>query len=223
MEEKITYRRPDGKECNAYYTIPAAGQTAAPGVVVLQEWWGLNDQIKGVADCLAEIGYRALVPDLYRGKVTLEAAEAEHLMRNLDFGDAATQDIRGAVQYLKGTSPKVAVIGFCMGGVLSILAAVYAKETDAAVSWYGVPPQEAADTATIKIAIQGHFALEDEHFMPAQVDALESRLKEGKVNYEFYRYQARHGFGNETGEHHDPEAKKLTWQRTLDFLARHIK
>jgi carboxymethylenebutenolidase len=211
MEEKITYRRPDGKECNAYYAIPAAGETA-PGVVVLQEWWGLNDQIKGVADRLAEVGYRALVPDLYRGKVTLEAAEAEHLMSILDFGDAATQDTRGAVQFLKGTSPKVAAIGFC-----------YAKETDAAVSWYGVPPEEAADTGTIKIAIQGHFALEDEHFTPAQVDALESRLKEGKVNYEFYRYQAQHGFGNETGERHDPEATKLAWQRTLDFLAKHIK
>ena len=144
-------------------------------------------------------------------------------MSNLDFGDAAAQDIRGAVQYLKWTSPRVAVIGFCMGGVLSILAAVYAKETDAAVSWYGVPPEEAADTGTIKIAIQGHFALEDEHFTPAQVDALESRLKEGKVNYEFYRYQAQHGFGNETGERHDPEATKLAWQRTLNFLARHIK
>jgi carboxymethylenebutenolidase len=222
MEEKITYRRPDGKECNAYYAIPAAGETA-PGVVVLQEWWGLNDQIKGVANRLAEVGYRALVPDLYRGKVTLEAAEAEHLMSNLDFGDAATQDIRGAVQHLKGTSPRVAVIGFCMGGILSILAAVYAKETDAAVSWYGVPPEEAADTGTIDIAIQGHFALEDEYFTPAQVDALESRLREGQVNYEFYRYQAQHGFGNETGEHHDPEAKKLAWQRTLDFLAKHIK
>ena len=70
MEEKITYGRPDGKKCNAYYAIPAAGETA-PGVVVLQEWWGLNDQIKGVANRLAEVGYRALVPDLYRGKVTL--------------------------------------------------------------------------------------------------------------------------------------------------------
>jgi len=89
MKEKITYRRPDGKECNAYCAMPAAGETA-PGVVVLQEWWGLNDQIKGVADRLAEVGYRALVPDLYRGKVTLEAAEAEHLMSNLDFGAAAT-------------------------------------------------------------------------------------------------------------------------------------
>ncbi len=222
MEEKITYKRPDGKECRAYYVSPSGGETA-PGIVVLQEWWGLNDQIKGVANRLAEAGYRALVPDLYRGKVTLEAAEAEHLMSNLDFGDAATQDIRGAVQYLKGSSLKVAVIGFCMGGVLSILAAVHVKESDAAVCWYGVPPEEAGDTRTIKIPIQGHFALEDEHFTPAQVDALESRLKEGKVRYSFYRYQAQHAFGNETGERHDREATKLAWQRSLDFLEKQIK
>jgi carboxymethylenebutenolidase len=68
MEKKITYRRPDGKECNAYCATPAGGEIA-PGVVVLQEWWGLNDQIKGVAVRLAEVGYRAVVPDLYRGKV----------------------------------------------------------------------------------------------------------------------------------------------------------
>jgi carboxymethylenebutenolidase len=97
------------------------------------------------------------------------------------------------------------------------------KESDAAVCWYGVPPEEAGDTRTIKIPIQGHFALEDEHFTPAQVDALELRLKEGKVNYTFYRYQAQHAFGNETGERHDPEATKLAWQRSLDFLEKHIK
>ena len=80
----------------------------APGMVVIQEWWGLNDQIKGVADKLAKAGYRALVPDLYRGKVALEANEAKHLMEGLNFGDAAGQDIRGAVQYLKRTAPKSA-------------------------------------------------------------------------------------------------------------------
>jgi carboxymethylenebutenolidase len=110
-----------------------------------------------------------------------------------------------------------------MGGVLSILAAVHVKECDAAISWYGVPPEEAADTRTIKIPIQGHFALEDEHFTPPQVDALESRLKEGNVNYTFYRYQAQHAFGNETSERHDPEATKLAWQRSLDFLEKHIR
>jgi carboxymethylenebutenolidase len=202
--------------------MPSAGENAS-SVVVLQEWWGLNDQIKGVANRLAEAGYRALVPDLYKGKVTLEAAEAEHLMGHLDFGDAATQDIRGAVQYLKENTLKVALLGFCMGGALSILAAVHVKEVDAVVCWYGIPPQEAADPSTIKIPLQGHFAQEDEHFTPAQVDVLESRLKEGNVPYEIHRYQADHAFGNETGDRHDPEAANLAWQRTFDFLAKHIK
>ena len=92
-----------------------------------------------------------------------------------------------------------------------------------AVCWYGIPPEEAADTRTIEIPIQGHFALKAEHFTPDQVDALESRLKVGKVNYEFYRYQAKHAFGNETGDNHDPEATKLAWQRTLEFLEKRIK
>ena len=120
MERKITYRRPDGKECNAYYAIPAAAE-AAPGVVVLQEWWGLNKQIKGVADRLAEVGYRALVPDLYRGKVTLEAAEAEHLMSNLDFGDAATQDIRGPCNTSKGPARGSPSLVFAWAGFFRYL------------------------------------------------------------------------------------------------------
>jgi len=95
----IQYKRPDGQLVNAYLAEPKIEN--APGIVVIQEWWGLNDQIKGVADRLAEAGYRALVPDLYRGKLALEANEAEHLMSELNFGEAAGQDIRGAVQYLK--------------------------------------------------------------------------------------------------------------------------
>jgi carboxymethylenebutenolidase len=144
-------------------------------------------------------------------------------MGNLDFGDAATQEIRGAVQYLKENSPQVAVLGFCMGGSLSILTAVHVKEANAVVCWYGIPPEEAADPSTIKIPLQGHFAQEDEFFPPTQVDALEASLKKGNVTYEIYRYQAKHAFGNETGDNHDPEATKLAWQRTVDFLAKHIK
>src|SRR5213593_1537811 len=101
----MTFKRLDGKNCSAFYVEPSAG-TAAPAVVVIQEWWGLNDQIKGEANRLAAAGYRALVPDLYRGKLGLDAKEAEHLMTNLNFADAAGQDIRGAVQYLKQSSAK---------------------------------------------------------------------------------------------------------------------
>src|SRR5262245_11350148 len=100
----INFKRPDGKESKGYYASP--DKTHAPAIVVSQEWWGLNDQIQGVADHLASAGYRTLVPDLYRGKTAVEAKEAEHLMNGLDFGDAAAQDIRGAVQYLKAASAK---------------------------------------------------------------------------------------------------------------------
>lgn len=221
MSEKVTFGRPDGRECSGYYARPD-DDGEAPGVVVIQEWWGLNDQIRGIADRLAESGYRALVPDLYRGDITLDAAEAEHMMGDLDFGDAATQDVRGAVQHLKQSSPKVAVLGYCMGGALAVLAAVYVEEADAVVCWYGVPPEEAADTRTIGIPFQGHFALEDSFFPPEQVDALEERLKEGNVYYEFYRYRAGHAFGNENNEDYDPEATELAWSRSLDFLAKHV-
>jgi carboxymethylenebutenolidase len=100
MGKTVTFNRPDGQNVNGYLAEPAVPANA-PGVVVIQEWWGLDDEIKGVADKLAHAGYCALVPDLYRGKVALEANEAEHLMHGLNFGDAAGQDIRGAVQYLK--------------------------------------------------------------------------------------------------------------------------
>ena len=222
MGKTITFKRTDGQDCTGYYAATSSGEDT-PGMVVIQEWWGLNEQIKGVAQRLTEAGYRVLVPDLYRGKVTLEAAEAEHLMGDLDFRDAASQDIRGAVQHLKSDSRKTGVIGFCMGGVLSILAAVYVKEADAAVSWYGLPPEEAADPGTIKIPVQGHFALKDQFFTPAQVDKLEARLKAGQVVYKIYRYPADHAFGNETGDHYDPKATGLAWQRTFDFLEKHIK
>ena len=113
MGQIISYKRPDGKSVSGYLAEPNTG-AGAPGMVVIQEWWGLNDQIKGVAEKLAAAGYRALVPDLYRGTVTVDAKEAEHLMTGLNFADAAGQDVRGAVQYLKGKSAKVGVTGFCM-------------------------------------------------------------------------------------------------------------
>ena len=222
MGENIDFKRADGKTISGYYAVPEAGENT-PGIVVIQEWWGLNEQIKGVADRFAQEGYRALVPDLYRGKVTLDAAEAEHLMSRLDFGDAATQDISGALRHLKAAGTKVGVIGFCMGGVLSILAAARTDDADVAIPWYGLPPEGSMEPGDIKIPIQGHFALKDEHFTPAQVDALEAKLKEAGVNYEFYRYDADHGFGNETGERYDAESKKLAWQRSMDFLAKNLK
>ncbi len=223
MAETITFQRPDGKSCSGYYAEPENDGSDAPGVVVIQEWWGLNEQIKGVANQLVDVGYRVLVPDLYKGEITLEAAEAQHKMESLDFEEATQQDIRGAAQYLQKASPDVAVMGFCMGGVLTMLAAIHLPEVDAAISWYGLPPEGAGDPGEIDIPLQGHFGEKDSFFPIAQVDKLEEKLKDEEVDYEFYRYPgAEHAFGNETGDSYSPEAKEQAWARSLDFLDKHL-
>src|SRR6266436_8146038 len=127
MSTTVTFKRHDGETIQGYLAEPEHASGAA-AVVVIQEWWGVNDQIRGVADRLASAGYIALVPDLYRGKSTVEAEEAHHLMTGLNFGDAASQDVRGAVQFLKTRSAKVGVTSFCMGGALTLLALGYAPE-----------------------------------------------------------------------------------------------
>ncbi|HEU4342738.1 MAG TPA: dienelactone hydrolase family protein [Candidatus Binatia bacterium] len=222
MGQMVNFKRPDGKECKGYLAAPAAGDKA-PGVVVIQEWWGLNEQIKGVADRLAGLGYRALVPDLYKGKLALDAAEAKHMMTNLDFADAATQDVRGASQYLKQSSVKVGVVGFCMGGALTVLAALYVKEADACSSWYGFPPEQAGDVKTIRVPLQLHLAEKDASFAPEGARALEAKLKEGKVPFESYWYNAGHAFGNEQGQNYNAQAATQAWQRTTEFFAKHVK
>jgi carboxymethylenebutenolidase len=230
MGKTINYTRPDRQSVVGYLAEPA-NTAAAPGMVVIQEWWGLNDQIKGVADKLAAAGYRALVPDLYRGQVALEANEAEHLMNNLDFADAAGQDVRGAVRHLKASgSAKVGVTGFCMGGALTLLSAVNVPEADAAVTWYGYPPLEYVDASKIKAPLMGHWATEDTAFPIAKVDELEKKLRAAHINFEFHRYSAKHAFANETADSknlpflkHDPAAADLAWRRTMGFLAKHLK
>jgi carboxymethylenebutenolidase len=218
MSEIIQFKRPDGKSCAGYLATPKVG-AGAHGFVCIQEWWGLNDQIKKTADRLAEAGYRALVPDLYRGKVAKAADEASHLMSSLNFPDAAEQDIRGAVQFLKQSSKKVAVGGFCMGGALTILSAARVPEMDAGACFYGIPALDAAELKKIKIPLTCHFANQDGWITPAKVNDLEAALKQSKSNFEIYLYEAQHAFMNEARpEVYDATSAKLAWDRTLTFL-----
>lgn len=223
MGNTIQFKRPDAKNCPGYLAT-AKADASAPGFVVVQEWWGLNQQIKKTAARLAEAGYRALVPDLFRGKVATAADEAGHLMAGLNFLDAAEQDIRGAVQYLKQSSEKVAVGGFCMGGALTILAAVRVPEMDAGACFYGIPPAELAPAQDIKIPLICHFANQDDWCTPAKVNELEAALKQSKSNYEIYRYNAHHAFMNEARpEVYDAACAKQAWDRTLKFLSKALK
>jgi carboxymethylenebutenolidase len=213
------FARADGVAAKGYLAMAGHGR---PGIIVIQEWWGLNDQICGVADRFARAGYNALAPDLYQGKVTTTPDEANHLMTGLDFADATHENLRGAALELKKQSDKVAVMGFCMGGALTIAAAVHVHDIDAAVCFYGIPPKEFADPAKIRVPLQGHFANKDDWCTPAAVDDLERELKETGLQHEIYRYQAAHAFANERSAAYDVACANLAWERMASFLRAQI-
>ena len=216
MGSMIEFARPDGGRTKGYLAKAGAGKT---GIVVIQEWWGLNDQICGVADRFAAAGITALAPDLFQGRVTAKPDEASHLMNGLDFPGATHQDIRGAARHLTKSCAKVGVMGFCMGGALAIAAAVHVPEVDAAVCFYGIPPKDFADPVEIRVPFQGHFAEHDDWCTPAAVNALEADLKKSGAPYELYRYDAHHAFCNEQRpEVYDAAAAKKAWERMIAFL-----
>jgi carboxymethylenebutenolidase len=219
MGQLIEYERPDAGRTRGY--LASAG-TGRPGVVVIQEWWGLNDQICGVADRFARAGYTALAPDLYQGRVTQQPDEANHLMTGLDFPGATRQDIRGAARRLRADgSSRVAVMGFCMGGALTVATAVHVPEVAAGVCFYGIPPREFADPANIAIPFQAHFANRDDWCTPAAADALEAAMKAAGRAPEVFRYEAAHGFFNERrGDVYDAACAQLAWDRMIEFLGR---
>jgi len=219
MGSMIDFARPDGDRTKGYLAIAGQGR---PGVVVIQEWWGLNDQICGLADRFARAGYDALAPDLYKGRLTTEVDEANHLMTGLDFPAATHQDLRGAALQLQTHSGKVAVMGFCMGGALTIAAAVHVPEADAAVCFYGIPDKRFADPAKIRVPFQGHFAKRDDWCSPAAVDDLEKVLKAAGVKSEIYRYDAAHAFANERSAAYDVACANQAWERVAVFLKAQI-
>ncbi len=214
---KIDSTRPDGEKASGWLSQPSGAPRG--NVVVVQEWWGLSDHIKNVCDRLAAEGFRALAPDLYDGFVTKDAAVAEAKLNALDFPKAVSPYIRGAAQQLQGMGGKVAVLGFCMGGALTLLSAANVPELSSAVCFYGIPPASAFDPATIKVPLLAHFAHRDDWCTPSTVDQLESRLKAGNVPHTLHRYDAQHAFFNDhRPEVHDPASAKLAWERSIAFL-----
>jgi carboxymethylenebutenolidase len=231
MGKMVSFSRPDGAAAPGYLAeAPALDLQRPPGIVMFQEWWGVDERIKETAARLASHGFNVLVPDVYRGRSAATGDEANHLMDGLDFADAATQDGVGAARYLRELGAEhVGVMGFCMGGALALLSVMHAGAFDAASLWYGFPPPEAGDPGKITVPVQGHWALEDGFFTIGGVDALERKLRDAGVAYEFHRYDAKHGFYN-TGEpghgglgHHHPGHAETAWQRTVEFFERTLR
>lgn len=218
MSETVQFL--DGQASGHLERPQAAG---APGVIVLQEWWGLVPHIKDVCRRLADQGYLALAPDLYHGESTLEAAEAQHLMEGLDWG-RAVGEIQGAAAYLRAQGcPKVGVVGFCMGGALSVLGAAKA-EVDAACAFYGFPPDASAvagDCAPTQI----FFGEREDFFSIPSAQAWAETQRVGGKESEVHVYPgAGHAFYNDTRPeaYHEASAQDA-WQKTLAHFQAYLR
>jgi carboxymethylenebutenolidase len=215
----------NGGTARGYLSAPESG--GGPGVIVLQEWWGLVPHIRDVADRFAREGFVALAPDLYHGDVARSPDEAGKLMMALNI-DRAERDLRGAVRHLAGheatTGASVGTVGFCMGGVLSLYAASKNEQVGACVVFYGIHPKVEPDFENLKAPVLGLYAERDQMVPPEAVRALEERIRRHGKSIETHVYPgADHAFFNDTRpEVYDPEAAADAWRRTLEFFRTHL-
>lgn len=214
----------NGSQAHGYLALPASG--SGPGVIVIQEWWGLTDHIAGIADRLAGEGFVALAPDLFGGRTTHDSDEAGSMMQSLDTAQAA-RDLGGAVDFLLAheavTSPAVGAIGFCMGGgFVLLLAAAQGEKVAAAVPFYGVGSgAQAGDFSSLTAAVQGHYGEADEFFPVEQAHDLEAKIRaESGAEVEFFYYPAGHAFHNDVNTlgTYNQAAATQAWGRAVAFL-----
>lgn len=216
----------NGGSASGYLATPASGK--GPGVIVIQEWWGLVPHIKDVCDRFAAEGFVALAPDLYHGKSTTSPDEAGKMMMAMRI-DEAERDLRGAAQFLLNheatTGDKVGTVGFCMGGALSLYAATKNPQVGACVIFYGGHPNVKPDLAKLQAPVLGLYAGRDGFVTPESVRELERQLKALGKSAEIHIYpDADHGFYNDgRAEVYDEAAAKDAWSRVLKFFGEHLR
>lgn len=216
----------NGRTAPGYLATPESGKDG-PGLVLLQEWWGLVDHIKDVADRFATAGFVVLAPDLYDGEKTKSPDQAAKMFMALRIGEAA-KDIRGAARHLTArpdvTPKKVGVVGFCMGGQLALYAGQgYPDEIGAVVDFYGVHPNVPIDPAKVRVPVQLHFGKRDTSVPETKARELTEKLSETGVEVSSHFYDADHAFFNDTRpEVHDPGAAAEAWTRSVAFLIKHL-
>lgn len=229
ITQDVTYGTLDGTPFAGYLAQPADVDSPLPGLIVIQEWWGLNENIRTMTRRLAAEGYTALAVDLYDGEVATNRDEAKTLVQAaIQNSDRLTQNVVAAYNYLidEQQTPKVGSIGWCFGGTWSLNTALaLPADLDAAIIYYG--GQIATDPAVLEplqMPIQGHFGSLDSSPSPDTVQAFETALTDlGKVS-DIYMYEgANHAFANPSGTRYDAAAAELAWQRTIDFLQEHLQ
>jgi carboxymethylenebutenolidase len=225
--QAVTYKS-GAAEVGGYLATPS-GNGPFPAVIVIQEWWGLNDWVKQQADLLATQGYVALAPDLYRGKVATTQEDAHQLMSGLP-EDRAVGDLKAAWAYLAARkdvkATRLGVVGWCMGGKYALKMAVEEPKAAAVVAYYGAPPTDAAAIARIKAPILGNYGGDDKGPSPDDVRAFEAAMKKAGKSIDVKIYDgAPHAFANENNPWggYRKEAAADAWSRTTAFFAAHLK
>jgi len=215
----------NGRRYSGYLSAPSGGGT---GVLVIQEWWGLNDHVKDICDRFAADGFAALAPDIYEGKFATSPNEAGKLMMALNIQEAE-KILKGATLALLAqrscTSRTLGVIGFCMGGQLAMYAAAKnPEEVSACVNFYGIHPNVRPPFAQMKAALLGLFGEKDSSVDAKAVDELRKELTAAGKSFEFHTYKnVGHAFFNDTRPAYDEESARDAWRRTLEFLRHYVK
>jgi carboxymethylenebutenolidase len=221
MSGKMVQFPANGHTCDGYLSLPPKG--SGPGLIVVQEWWGLVDHVKTLADRFAAEGFVALAPDLYHGERTTSPDQAGKLLMALNI-DGAGKDMRGAAAYLRANGAvrpkKVAILGFCMGGQLALYAAQEHPDViDAAVDFYGIHPKVEIVPSRVSVPVLGHFAVRDRGISLDTVRAMASAVRNGGGSFDVYEYEADHAFFNDTRPQvYNGAAATLAFSRTLTFL-----
>lgn len=206
-----------GQAVNAALAVPNAGK--APAVLLVHEWWGLNDQIKTVAAEFAREGYLALAVDLYGGKVTDNPDQARSYMQAVDSA-VATDTLSAWIAWLRqheAHNGKIGTVGWCFGGGWSLNCSL-ANPVDATVIYYGNVKKSAAEVASLEGPALGHFATEDEWINRDMVGGFEKSMTEAGKAFTGHWYEAKHGFANPTTARYDEQDAALAWSRTLEFF-----
>jgi carboxymethylenebutenolidase len=224
MYQAIKFAKAGGGDATGELVAPE-GEGRAPGVVLIQEWWGLNGQIRHVAAKLAREGFVVAIPDLYHGRWTTDAGEAQQLMMALDW-PVAVAELCGAVTFLQSHSRctgNVGLMGFCLGGALTFATAATSSDVKAAVAYYGLASQESFDHSQIKAPVMAHFASQDDWAKADKAQALADQMNARGQSMELHVYEAGHAFANEARkEVYVPEAAELSWSRSTKFLHQHL-
>ena len=222
----VAYPGDQDEESLMGYLAKPQQEGAFPAVIVVQEWWGVDEHIKDVTRRFAQAGFSALAPDLYHGVVTSEPDQARKLVMELDM-EAAVAELRKAVDYLLSqrfvAGPKAGLVGFCMGGRLALQTARHEEQLGAVVAFYGAP-LSAEETAQVKAPIMGNYGSLDQGIPLERIQAMQAALDRAGIENDVKVYEgAMHAFFNDARPSgHHPEASKDAWGRTLSWFRKYL-